>query len=69
MALHPGVAASKFVIALKVSCRSLSAVQGQTGLQVEFCFVGEVVSADEADARCGRYEEQHIHHMYFLQTR
>ena len=30
---------------------------------------GEIISADEAEARCGRYEEQGIKHMYFLQTR
>ena len=28
-----------------------------------------MISADEAEARCGRYEEQGIKHMYFLQTR
>lgn len=30
---------------------------------------GEVISADEAEARCGRYDGQGIKHMYFLQTR
>lgn len=30
---------------------------------------GEIISADEAEACCGRYEEQGIKHMYFLQTR
>ncbi|KAL3156352.1 Histone-lysine N-methyltransferase setd2, variant 2 [Trebouxia sp. C0009 RCD-2024] len=32
-------------------------------------YIGELISPDKAEERCGRYEEQGIKHLYFLQTR